>query len=53
MSGTDNHPGCVLRGGSWSYRLVYCRSAYRVNYQSVSRDFNHGFRVACSAKWSQ
>ncbi|WP_413174345.1 SUMF1/EgtB/PvdO family nonheme iron enzyme [Anabaena azotica] len=52
LSGTDNHPRRVLRGGSWSYRPVYCRSAYRVNYPAVSRDFNHGFRVACSAKWN-
>jgi formylglycine-generating enzyme required for sulfatase activity len=50
MSGTDNYPGRLLRGGSWSYRLVYYGSAYRVNYPAVSRDFNHGFRVACSAK---
>lgn len=52
LSGTDNHPRRVLRGGSWSYRPVYCRSAYRVNYPAVSRDFNHGFRVACSARWN-
>ncbi|MEA5578997.1 bifunctional serine/threonine-protein kinase/formylglycine-generating enzyme family protein [Anabaena sp. UHCC 0451] len=52
LSGSDNHPRRVLRGGSWSYRPVYCRSAYRVNYPAVSRDQNHGFRVACSATWS-
>jgi formylglycine-generating enzyme required for sulfatase activity len=53
MSGTDNHPGRILCGGSWSYRPVYYRSAYAVNYPAVSRDFNQGFRVACYAKLSQ
>ncbi|TAF08025.1 MAG: serine/threonine protein kinase [Nostocales cyanobacterium] len=52
LTGSDNHPRRVLRGGSWSYRPVYCRSAYRVNYPAVSRDQNQGFRVACSAKWN-
>ncbi|MBK1987087.1 SUMF1/EgtB/PvdO family nonheme iron enzyme [Sphaerospermopsis aphanizomenoides BCCUSP55] len=52
LSGSDSHPRRVLRGGSWSYRPVYCRSAYRVNYPAASRDLNHGFRIACSAKWS-
>jgi formylglycine-generating enzyme required for sulfatase activity/predicted Ser/Thr protein kinase len=52
LTGSNNNPRRVLRGGSWSYRPVYCRSAYRVNYPAVSRDFNHGFRVACSANWN-
>ncbi|MBD2294332.1 SUMF1/EgtB/PvdO family nonheme iron enzyme [Anabaena sphaerica FACHB-251] len=52
LSSSDNHPRRVLRGGSWSYRPVYCRSAYRVNYPAISRDYNHGFRIACSATWS-
>ncbi|TAE59828.1 MAG: serine/threonine protein kinase [Nostocales cyanobacterium] len=51
LNDNDIHPRRVLRGGSWSYRPVYCRSAYRVNYPPVSKDQNHGFRVACSAKW--
>jgi formylglycine-generating enzyme required for sulfatase activity/predicted Ser/Thr protein kinase len=49
LSGSNNHPRRLLRGGSWSYRPVYCRSAYRVNYVATCKDFNHGFRVACSA----
>ncbi|MBD2569910.1 bifunctional serine/threonine-protein kinase/formylglycine-generating enzyme family protein [Anabaena lutea] len=49
LSGSDNHPRRLLRGGSWSYRPVYCRSAYRVSYVATCKDFNHGFRVACSA----
>jgi formylglycine-generating enzyme required for sulfatase activity/predicted Ser/Thr protein kinase len=52
LTGSDNHPRRVLRGGSWSYRPVYCRSAYRINYPAVSRDNNRGFRVACSAQWN-
>ncbi|WP_353932535.1 bifunctional serine/threonine-protein kinase/formylglycine-generating enzyme family protein [Okeanomitos corallinicola TIOX110] len=53
LNENDNHPRRVLRGGSWSYRPVYCRSAYRINYPPVSKDQNHGFRVACSAKWNE
>ncbi|WP_016951752.1 bifunctional serine/threonine-protein kinase/formylglycine-generating enzyme family protein [Anabaena sp. PCC 7108] len=49
LSRSDKHPRRLLRGGSWSYRPVYCRSAYRVNYVATCKDFNHGFRVACSA----
>jgi formylglycine-generating enzyme required for sulfatase activity/predicted Ser/Thr protein kinase len=52
LNESDNHPRRVLRGGSWSYRPVYCRSAYRINYPPVSRDQNHGFRVACSVQWN-
>ncbi|NET71825.1 MAG: formylglycine-generating enzyme family protein [Sphaerospermopsis sp. SIO1G2] len=48
----DVHPRRVLRGGSWSYRPVYCRSAYRMNYPPGSKDQNHGFRLVCSAQWN-
>jgi formylglycine-generating enzyme required for sulfatase activity len=42
----DNH---MLRGGSWYYNPVYCRSAYRGN--SVAGgwfDNSAGFRIACT-----
>lgn len=51
LNASGNHPRRVLRGGSWSYRPVYCRSAYRINYPAISKDCNHGFRVACSTRW--
>ena len=37
----------VLRGGSWNYYAIYCRSAYR-NYDYPDYDGNYGFRVALS-----
>ncbi|QEI43155.1 Serine/threonine-protein kinase F [Dolichospermum sp. UHCC 0315A] len=38
----------LLRGGSWSFDPVYCRSAYRGNDLLVN-DYNGiGFRVVCS-----
>ena len=37
----------LLRGGSWSSYPVYCRSAYRLNFNlDCSTDI--GFRVVCS-----
>jgi formylglycine-generating enzyme required for sulfatase activity len=35
----------VLRGGSWDYLAVACRSAYRTSFTPESRDEGIGFRV--------
>jgi formylglycine-generating enzyme required for sulfatase activity len=38
----------VLRGGSWYYNPVYCRSACRNLYDGRdNRNINFGFRVLC------
>ncbi len=45
----QNNQYSVIRGGSWPYDPLNCRSAYR-NIFFVSRDFhsgNDGFRVVC------
>ena len=39
----------VARGGSWSSRPRYCRSAYRCYYLRVLRFSKIGFRVVCVA----
>ena len=36
----------VDRGGSWTYRARYCRSAYRFNFSPSFRNFCLGFRLA-------
>ncbi|WP_232826363.1 formylglycine-generating enzyme family protein [Cyanothece sp. BG0011] len=44
----QNYSKSVFRGGSWGNNPYYCRSAYRLNYDS--RDYhlgNIGFRVVC------
>jgi formylglycine-generating enzyme required for sulfatase activity len=42
----------VLRGGSWLYAPVLCRSAYR-NYNDAGFVYyNGGFRVVCGAAWT-
>ncbi|MDJ0633777.1 MAG: SUMF1/EgtB/PvdO family nonheme iron enzyme [Xenococcaceae cyanobacterium MO_188.B29] len=46
-SGSDNLK--VLRGGSWFYYPVNCRSAYRVDPPRVTRNSDGGFRVVCVA----
>jgi formylglycine-generating enzyme required for sulfatase activity len=42
----SNPRRCVLRGGSWSTDLEYCRSAYRGRVDAVIRSLYAGFRVA-------
>jgi formylglycine-generating enzyme required for sulfatase activity len=37
----------LLRGGSWSIRPAYCRSAYRGSGRPDGRYGNVGFRVCC------
>ncbi len=39
----------VLRGGSWNYRGLNCRSAYRRRYGPTNRNNYVGFRVAVVA----
>jgi formylglycine-generating enzyme required for sulfatase activity len=38
----------LVRGGSWSYDLVNCRSALRLRFNPDSRNDNLGFRVVCA-----
>ncbi len=38
----------VLRGGSWSYDALFCRSAHRNGYFPDSRSSSDGFRLARS-----
>ncbi len=35
----------VVRGGSWDFTARGCRSAYRLRWRPVARDWNQGFRV--------
>ena len=46
-TGTDNNR--VLRGGSWDYNAVHCRSAFRVRNSADYRLRNWGFRVAVAS----
>ncbi len=45
--GTDNTR--LLRGGSWSYCAVFCRSAFRLGYGAVLKGWRWGFRVAVAS----
>ncbi|MEG4070745.1 formylglycine-generating enzyme family protein [Microcoleus sp. Pol11C2] len=45
--GTDNIR--LLRGGSWSYCAVFCRSAFRLRYWAVLKGWRWGFRVAVAS----
>ncbi|HLP90288.1 MAG TPA: formylglycine-generating enzyme family protein [Nostocaceae cyanobacterium] len=42
----------LLRGGSWLYIPVYCRSAFRGYYVAGFVDYSLGFRVVCGAAWT-
>jgi formylglycine-generating enzyme required for sulfatase activity len=52
LDDTDND-NRMLRGGSWSFDPVYCRSAYRGSFDAGDGYFLNGFRVACAAAWTQ
>ena len=39
----------VIRGGGWNYAAGICRPAHRGNGTPTARDYNYGFRVACTA----
>ena len=43
--GPAHGAGRVLRGGSWDYNPIYCRSASRFGYHPGGRFDNVGFRV--------
>ncbi len=43
----DGNSTYVLRGGSWSSKPSYCRSAARIYYQPNYRCSYFGFRVVC------
>jgi len=43
--GPDQGAVRLLRGGSWFFNLVYCRSAYRLRHYPVLRSNNVGFRI--------
>ncbi|MEC4815125.1 MAG: formylglycine-generating enzyme family protein [Scytonema sp. PMC 1069.18] len=49
----DNDNQRMLRGGSWYYSPVICRSACRNDCDAVYRSNYIGFRVACAAAWTQ
>ncbi|MFN5594159.1 MAG: formylglycine-generating enzyme family protein, partial [Aphanizomenon sp.] len=38
----------LLRGGSWYYAPVYCRSAFRFDLNLDNHNYHFGFRVVCS-----
>ncbi len=40
----------VLRGGSWSFGSLYCRSAHRNFFPSGKADTDVGFRVICDPR---
>ena len=40
----------VVRGGSWFFQSVYCRSACRYSYQAAHGDYDIGFRVVAELK---
>jgi len=46
-TGTDNNR--VLRGGSYIFPAVYCRSARRVSFSVLSMSWSWGFRVALAS----
>jgi formylglycine-generating enzyme required for sulfatase activity len=48
MNRNDNHY-YVVRGGSWPYAPMHCRSAARGNNTPDSRYGNFGFRVVCDS----
>jgi formylglycine-generating enzyme required for sulfatase activity len=48
----ENNSRRLLRGGSWYFSPVFCRSAYRDTYSNPDVDYlNFGFRVVCGV-WS-
>jgi len=46
--GPETDSNRVLRGGGWSFRSQYCRSAFRDRYSPLGRISYLGFRVARS-----
>jgi formylglycine-generating enzyme required for sulfatase activity len=47
--GVNAEPTRVIRGGSWTYPLGGCRSAFRLGIRASYKGSNHiGFRIACS-----
>ncbi|MEK7263345.1 MAG: SUMF1/EgtB/PvdO family nonheme iron enzyme [Bacteroidota bacterium] len=46
--GPSNGSTRVLRGGSWSDNVSYCRVANRTNYYPTDNYYNIGFRIARS-----
>ncbi|MEL4897218.1 SUMF1/EgtB/PvdO family nonheme iron enzyme [Crocosphaera sp. Alani8] len=44
----DNKLYTVIRGGSWLFNPIRCRSAYRINFdRRDDLNYNNGFRVVC------
>jgi len=48
LEAIESGPTHVLRGGSWDGNANYCRTAYRYNYFTISRDEDFGLRCAIS-----
>ena len=42
----------VVRSGAWNLEPQYVRSAFRVRFTTVGRDFNLGFRVGRNAYYA-
>jgi len=50
QAGPDSGASRVLRGGSWDYNPLHCRSAYRIRGTPDFRHYDVGFRVAVDLK---
>jgi formylglycine-generating enzyme required for sulfatase activity/uncharacterized caspase-like protein len=42
----------LLRGGSWSFKPDFCRSANRLRYVRIFSNDSLGFRVVCASSWT-
>ena len=46
----DEHSIRVNRGGSWTSNALFCRVAFRFNYDPSNRYYNLGFRLVRRSK---
>ncbi|MFN5952825.1 MAG: formylglycine-generating enzyme family protein [Dolichospermum sp.] len=49
---TSSSKSKLLRGGSWYFNPVYCRSAFRDYVFAGFDSYDLGFRVVCSGAWN-
>jgi len=50
LTSDNNNPYRVLRGGSWLYNPILCRSANRLFNSPDLSDLTFGFRVVCEVR---